>query len=54
MFHSDPEILRQLHELKKLGVRLSLDDFGTGNSAIAYVKHFPSTPSRSIDRSYRV
>jgi diguanylate cyclase (GGDEF)-like protein len=51
VFHSDPEILRQLQELKKLGVRLSLDDFGTGNSAIAYVKHFPIDTIK-IDRSF--
>jgi diguanylate cyclase (GGDEF)-like protein len=51
VFHSDPEILRQLHELKKLGVRLSLDDFGTGNSAIACVKHFPIDTIK-IDRSF--
>jgi diguanylate cyclase (GGDEF)-like protein len=51
VFHSDPEILRQLQELKKLGVRLSLDDFGTGNSAIACVKHFPIDTIK-IDRSF--
>src|SRR5262245_21731986 len=51
VFHSDPEVLRQLQELKKLGVRLSLDDFGTGNSAIAYVKHFPIDTIK-IDRSF--
>jgi diguanylate cyclase (GGDEF)-like protein len=51
VFHSDPEILRQLHELKKLGVRLSLDDFGTGNSAIACVKHVPIDTIK-IDRSF--
>ncbi|MEM9057928.1 MAG: EAL domain-containing protein, partial [Pseudomonadota bacterium] len=27
---NDPKIMRQLHQLKAIGVRLSLDDFGTG------------------------
>ncbi len=51
VLRSDPEILRQLHELKKLGVRLSLDDFGTGNAAISCVKHFP-IDTLKIDRSF--
>jgi diguanylate cyclase (GGDEF)-like protein len=41
VLRSDPEILRQLHEIRALGVRLALDDFGTGNSAITYLKQFP-------------
>jgi diguanylate cyclase (GGDEF)-like protein len=39
---SDPERATQyLHELKRLGVKLSLDDFGTGYSSLAYLKRFP-------------
>jgi diguanylate cyclase (GGDEF)-like protein len=45
------EIIRQLNDLKSLGVRLSVDDFGTGNSAIAYLKGFDLDVLK-IDRSY--
>ena len=41
VLRSDPEILRQLHAIRKLGVGLAIDDFGTGNSAVAYLKQFP-------------
>ena len=47
----DYEVMSQLHELKQLGVRLSLDDFGTGDSAIAYLKELPIDVIK-IDRSY--
>lgn len=45
------DVLRQLNDLKSLGVRLSVDDFGTGNSAIAYLKGFDLDVLK-IDRSY--
>ena len=32
---------RNLHALKKLGMHLSLDDFGTGHSSLAQLKRFP-------------
>jgi diguanylate cyclase (GGDEF)-like protein len=45
------DVISQLHELKQLGVRLSIDDFGTGDSAIAYLKDLPIDVVK-IDRSY--
>ncbi|MEL7186697.1 MAG: EAL domain-containing protein, partial [Pseudomonadota bacterium] len=37
----DFDVVAQLEELKDLGVKLSIDDFGTGDSAIAYLKQLP-------------
>ena len=45
------DVLGQLHDLANLGVRLSVDDFGTGDSAIAYLKDLPVNALK-IDRSY--
>jgi diguanylate cyclase (GGDEF)-like protein len=47
----DFDVLKQLQELKGLGVRLSIDDFGTGDSAIAYLRELPIDVLK-IDRSY--
>ena len=40
----------RLNELKNAGVRISLDDFGTGFSSLSYLKGLPMTRSRSIRR----
>ena len=47
----DYDVISQLHEIKDLGVKLSVDDFGTGDSAIAYLRELPVDVLK-IDRSY--
>lgn len=47
----DYDVVAQLQEFKELGVKLSIDDFGTGDSAIAYLKELP-VDTLKIDRSY--
>jgi len=44
---------RFIQALKELGCRFALDDFGTGLSSFGYLKHFPSTSSRSTAASSR-
>jgi diguanylate cyclase (GGDEF)-like protein len=51
VLRSDPDILRQLHALRRRGVRISVDDFGTGDSAIAYLKRFP-LDTLKVDQSF--
>ncbi len=48
----DPErALAILNSLKKMGVLLSVDDFGTGHSSLSYLKRLPVDEIK-IDRSF--
>jgi len=47
----DHDVVKKLEGLKRLGVRLSLDDFGTGDSAIIYLRELPIDVIK-IDQSY--
>ncbi|MBC8008246.1 MAG: EAL domain-containing protein [Prolixibacteraceae bacterium] len=40
-----------LNRLHKLGIRLSIDDFGTGHSSLAYIRRLP-VKEMKIDRSF--
>jgi EAL domain-containing protein (putative c-di-GMP-specific phosphodiesterase class I)/GAF domain-containing protein len=37
------EVRRQLDAIRRLGVAIEIDDFGTGQSALSYLKYIPAT-----------
>ena len=48
---NDGRTLEVLLRLKEMGVRLAVDDFGTGNTTFHYLKNFPLTTIK-IDKSF--
>jgi diguanylate cyclase (GGDEF)-like protein len=51
VLHDDAAIMRELTELKALGVSIVMDDFGTGYSSLSYLWKFPFDKIK-IDRSF--
>ncbi|SFR83089.1 putative bifunctional diguanylate cyclase/phosphodiesterase [Sphingomonas jatrophae] len=43
--------IERLGELRQMGVRISIDDYGTGQSTMTYLKRFPATELK-IDKSF--
>ena len=50
-FESDSDVLRQLRQLREAGVRIAMDDFGTGYASLGRLKELPLDKVK-IDRSF--
>ena len=51
LIRSPAEAIAALNRLRELGVRLSVDDYGTGQSTLSYLKHLP-VHELKIDKSF--
>ncbi|SNY90136.1 PAS domain S-box-containing protein/diguanylate cyclase (GGDEF) domain-containing protein [Cohaesibacter sp. ES.047] len=51
VLHDRKQVAQQLSQLRTLGIKISIDDFGTGCSSLSYVKHFP-VDRLKIDQSF--
>ena len=51
LLDDSPEVNTYINEISNYGVRLSVDDFGTGFSALSYLKNYPVSTVK-IDRSF--
>src|SRR5712671_3789684 len=51
LLHNDDATRSELHEIRTLGVSISMDDFGTGYSSLNYLRSFPFDKIK-IDQSF--
>lgn len=51
LFNNTEDAQRQLREIRALGVRIAMDDFGTGFSSLGYLHSFPCDKIK-VDRSF--
>ena len=51
LMHDAESVIACLHGLRDIGVRISLDDFGTGFSSLNYLRRFPFSKIK-IDQSF--
>lgn len=51
MVINNTDMLKTVHDLKKMGVQIALDDFGTGYSSLNYLREIP-VDRLKIDQSY--
>jgi EAL domain-containing protein (putative c-di-GMP-specific phosphodiesterase class I) len=51
LMQNPEQAIATLGELKAMGVRISIDDFGTGHSSLSYLKRFPIDAVK-IDQSF--
>ncbi len=51
LMHNPERVITALTKIKAMGVRLAIDNFGTGYSSVAHIKHFPIDTIK-VDRSF--
>ncbi|MCU4181171.1 PAS-domain containing protein [Bosea sp. BH3] len=51
LLRNDEATIAELHELRALGIRIVMDDFGIGYSSLSYLRSFPFDKIK-IDRSF--